>query len=128
MSFYFRKAWCFCVGIFWQKHEKLLLRRKIFLPTYLITKLTLTITLKPCASAAEYTVTSTRKITSAAENIFANVSSNQTNPNHHPKALCFCGGIYRHKHKKITSAVENIFSMSLMTKLTLILNDPCDDA
>jgi len=37
---------------------------------YLITKLTLTITLKPCASAAEYTATSTRKITSAAENIF----------------------------------------------------------
>src|SRR6218665_892415 len=37
---------------------------------YLITKLTLTITLKPCASAAEYATTSTRKITSAAENIF----------------------------------------------------------
>jgi len=37
---------------------------------YLITELTLTITLKPCASAAEYTATSTRKITSAAENIF----------------------------------------------------------
>src|SRR6218665_661682 len=52
------------------KHEKLLLRRKLFFPMYLITKLTLTITLKPYASAAEYTATSTRKITSAAENIF----------------------------------------------------------
>src|SRR6218665_3556116 len=50
--------------------EQLLLRRKIFLPMYLITKLALTITLKPCASAVEYTVTRTRKITSAAENIF----------------------------------------------------------
>src|SRR6218665_1022540 len=56
--------------------EKLLLRRKIFLPMYLITKLALTITLKPCASAAEYTAPSTRKITSATENTFANVSNN----------------------------------------------------
>ena len=35
----------------------------------LITKLTLTLTLKPCASEAEYSARSTRKIASVAEKV-----------------------------------------------------------
>jgi len=70
INYYFRTAWCFCGGIFSQKHTKNYMYcggRYFFL--CLITKLILT--LNPCASAAEYSATkSTRKITSVAENIF----------------------------------------------------------
>src|SRR6218665_114664 len=71
INYYFRTAWCFCGGIFSQKHTKnyMYFCGGSYFFLCLITKLILT--LNPCASAAEYSATKcTRKITSLAENIF----------------------------------------------------------
>src|SRR6218665_755759 len=88
--------------------EKLLLRRKIFLPMDLITKLTQTITLKPCASAAEYTVTSTRKITSAAENIFPISLMTKLTQTITLRSCASAAEYTVTRTRKITSAAENI--------------------
>src|SRR6218665_1297875 len=68
INYYFRTAWCFCGGIFSQKHTKnyMYFCGGRYFCLCLITKLTL----NPYASAAKYPATKrTRKITSVAENI-----------------------------------------------------------